>query len=159
MDRRELEQLFAFDRWANRQTLSTLRGLDGGGPDQLRELLWHTLTATDNWLSRIEGTEPFEPLGWEGTHTLDDVAGYLERIEAKSMAFVDAFPPVRLNEGFEYRNSSGVAFSNIVADALHHVILHGVEHRAHVMWEVGKLGGEPVELEYAWFLREPPADK
>jgi len=33
-------------------------------------------------------------------------------------------------------------------------MLHGIEHRAQIMWEVGKLGGQPAEIEYIWFVRE-----
>ena len=39
MERRELEQLFAFDRWANRQTIEALYGL-GEVPMELR--VWET---------------------------------------------------------------------------------------------------------------------
>jgi len=158
MDHRELEQLFAFDRWANRQTLAALRTLEAAPPTALCDLLWHTLAAADNWLSRIDGTTPFEALGWTDTHALETIAAYNARVEPRSVAFVAALPEARLSETFEYRNSSGAPFTNVVADALQHVILHGVEHRGQIMYEIGKLGGQPVELEYAWFLRDPPPD-
>jgi uncharacterized damage-inducible protein DinB len=158
MERRELDQLFAFDRWANREAIGAVRRLDDGAPSELSDLLWHVLTATDNWLSRIEGTEPFEALGWDVSHRVDAVEAYAGRIEAKVAEFLDGLSDERLAGEFEYRNSSGAPFSNRVGDVLQHVVLHGVEHRAQVMYEVGKLGGEPVELEYAWFLRDPPAD-
>jgi uncharacterized damage-inducible protein DinB len=157
MNRTELRQLFAFDRWATRRCLAALRSLDEASVE-LRDLLWHTLTATDNWLSRIDGSEPFEPLQWGDPHTLDDLDRYAARIEAESAAFADAIEDTRFAEPFDYRNSSGVPFTNVVADVLQHVALHGVEHRAQLMWEVGKLGGATSELEYAWFLRDPPAD-
>ena len=158
MDRRELEQLFAFDRWANRETLSALRTIDGGPPDDLAKLLRHTHSATDNWLSRIDGSEPFESLTWGPPPSLDQIEVYAERVTAKTIAFLASIEDHRLSEEFHYRNSSGDPFSNIVTDVLHHVLLHGVEHRAQIMYELGKLGGAPVELEYAWFLRDPPED-
>jgi uncharacterized damage-inducible protein DinB len=158
VDRRELGQLFAFDRWANRQTLAALRSLPEAPPAELPDLLWHVLAATDNWLSRIDGSVPFEALGWEQSHTVGGVGSYLDRLEPKTIAFIEAMTTARLGREFEYQNTSGETFTNVVGDALQHVILHGVEHRAQIMYAVGALGGQPAELEYAWFLREPPPE-
>ncbi len=154
MHLRELEQLFAFDRWANRQTLASLRTL-ADPTDELLDLAWHIPAAADNWLARIDGTKPFESLEWGGAHSLGDVEAYVSRLEPRTLAFVESMTDARLAEGFDYKNSSGVSYRNVVADVLQHVILHGVEHRAQVMREVGQHGGVPVELEYAWFLRDP----
>lgn len=157
MERRELEQLFAFDRWANRQTLEALRGLEAA-PEELRDLTWHVFTAQDTWISRIEGSQTLEPpIVWGEDRSIEDLERYLARLEPKTAAFVAAIEDQRLNDEFDYQNTSGVPFTNVVSDVLQHVILHGVEHRAQVMREVGELGDSPVELEYAWFLRDRPA--
>lgn len=150
-------QLFAFDRWANRQTLSSLRSL-ADAPEELLDLIWHVFAATDHWLARIDGATPFESLAWGDAHTVDDVETYASKLEPRTRAFVESMSDARLAGEFDYENSSGISYRNVVADALQHVILHGVEHRAQVMREIGQRGGTPVELEYAWFLREPPPD-
>jgi uncharacterized damage-inducible protein DinB len=153
VERRELEQLFAFDRWANQQTLAALRSL-GEVPVELRDLCWHVGTMADNWVSRIDGSEPFESNERGQSPTLEEIDRYQARVDEKVQSFLVALQPERLDEIVEYRYRSGRAFRNVVRDALQQLILHGVEHRAQVMWEIGKLGGEPVELEYSWFLRE-----
>jgi uncharacterized damage-inducible protein DinB len=153
MEHRELVQLFAFDRWANRETLSSLRSLIDP-PGELLDLTWHVFAATDNWLARIDGATPFESLTWGDAHTVDDVEAYASKLEPRTRAFIESISDARLAEEFDYENSSGIPYRNVVADALQHVILHGVEHRAQVMREVGQRGGAPVEVEYAWFLRD-----
>lgn len=155
MERREMKQLFAFDRWANRETLGALRTLTDEPSDELGHLLRHTLSATDNWLSSVNDTEPS---GQDEPHSLDAIATYLEHIEARTTAFVKAVSDARLRDGFELRNPARVRFPIVVGDVMQHVILHGVEHRAQIMYEVGERGGQPVELQYVQFISERPDD-
>ena len=159
MERRELKQLFASDRWANRQTLEALRRLDEASIE-LRDLCWHVGTVADNWISRIDGSEPFESNERGQSPSLSELDAYRSRVAEKVEAFLTGLQPERLDETIEHRYRSGRAFRNVVRDALQQLILHGVEHRAQIMWEVGKQGGDSVELEYSWYLREelPPED-
>ena len=156
MERREFERLFAFDRWANRQALVSLRSL-AAQPDEILDLAWHIYAAADNWLARIDGATPFQSLEWGERHSLGEIEAYASKLEPRTLAFVEAMTEARLSEEFAYENSSGVPYRNLVADALLHVILHGVEHRAQIMREIGQRGGASIELEYAWFLRDPPS--
>lgn len=152
MEHRELEELFAFDRWANRRTLDALHSVAPPPPTLIR-LLVHTLSATDNWLSSVEGVDPRargEAL------SLDALGSYLRGVEARSSSFTRALPDIRLGEEFELRDRDAVRFPTLVGDVLQHVILHGVEHRAQIMYEIGKLQGRPSELQYARFVSERP---
>ena len=153
MQHAELRQMFTFDRWANQQTVDALRALDDP-PPELLELFWHLLTVADSWVSRIDGSDPFEGNERGQAPTFPEIDAYLPRVADKLDAFLETLPPGRLDETIEYRYRSGRAFRNIVRDALQQLVMHGVEHRAQIMWDIGKLGGAPVELEYSWFLRE-----
>ena len=150
--RDELTQLFAFKRWANRQAVDALATTPEPSDEGLR-LGWHILVAIDHWLSRIEGSEPMRSLDWRAP-SLDELRGFLPRVEARMDAFLEHVTDVRLGEQFAYVNTSGERYTNRVGDALQHVLLHSAEHRGQLFLEGGRFGGTPVETEYAWFLRE-----
>lgn len=152
MERRELEQLFAFDRWANRQTLDALRSVQPE-PEELVRLLAHVLSATDNWLSSVEGVEP---LTRPDVQDVEALASYLDQVDARTISFRQDLADERLGQRFELRDPSRARFETVTGDVLQHVVLHGVEHRAQIMYEVGKLHGQPSELQYALFVSERP---
>lgn len=148
----ELRQQVAFERWANRAQVTSIETVPEPGDDLLR-IAWHLLAAAEHWLARIDGGVTAVSLDWL-TPGRDELPALLDTVDAHYARFVEEIDDARLVETFAYVNSAGQQFESLVGDALQHLMLHSAEHRGQIALEVGRLGGEPVETEYAWYLRE-----
>jgi uncharacterized damage-inducible protein DinB len=153
MDSDRLERhrhLFAYDAWANREALASLRAAEAPPPRALR-LLAHVVGCERLWLGRLERRSdpaavwPDLDLGGcgEGIQELAGLwSGYLGRLD-----------PARLDEGVGYVNSLGEAWSSTVDEILTHTVLHSVYHRGQVATEMRAAGREPAYTDYIHAVR------
>ena len=111
----------------------------------------HLLGAEETWLARIAGRTP-DVAVWPEL----DVVGCLALMERNHRAFaaLAAAGEGELSRMVEYRTSQGVAFTNNVAEILHHAAMHGMYHRGQVALEVRRLGGTPRATDLIVYLRE-----
>jgi uncharacterized damage-inducible protein DinB len=154
----EVRFLFAYDRWATRQVLGVLDGLDPAlwtrsgtvGDRGLGEILVHHLGASQRWriafATRGEEDGPHpedEPLP-----TADELRG---RWDAEWHA-VDAWLPTLTDEFVAYRFDGVPVWQLLV-----HVVNHGTQHRAEAAALLTSEGRSPGELDLVGYAEDQAA--
>lgn len=169
--KREIDELYEYNRWANQRVLEAAEGLSD---EQLRRdlgssfasvlaTLEHMVLAEWIWLSRWRGTSPHgRPSGWE-LSTLAEIRERWAEIEADQLAFLTALSNEDLERPLAYRTTSGQAFTSPLAQLLRHVVNHASYHRGQVTTMLRQLGAQPPATDLVLFYRErspspPPAD-
>jgi uncharacterized damage-inducible protein DinB len=151
----DIRLLFAYERWATRQVLTVLDGLDPAlwsrpnevGERGLGSILVHHLGASQRWRIGLqtqgadEGPEPeLEPLP-----TIDEVR---ERWQAEWVA-VDAWLPTLTDEVVQYVHDGVPIWVMLV-----HVVNHGTQHRAEAAATLTADGRSPGELDLINYAEE-----
>lgn len=144
----EVRFLYAYDRWATRQVLDALDGIDGRlwtgtnavGDRGLADILVHHLGASQRW--RIG----FETRGdGEGPYPEDEPAPSIDELRDRwnlEWQAVDAWLP-NLSDDFVAYRFDGVP----VWQMLVHVVNHGTQHRAEAAGLLTAAGHSPGELD------------
>lgn len=143
-------RLFAWDDWANREALASLRAMDAPPPKAHRTMA-HIVGAEWLWFARIQGgvasvaVWPEIQLVELGTH-LDGLseawAGLLDDLDDESIARTIA-----------YRNTKGEDWTNTLGDILTHVVQHSAYHRGQIASEVRAAGGTPAYTDFIQAVR------
>jgi uncharacterized damage-inducible protein DinB len=149
----EVRFLFAYDRWATRQVLSVLDGLDPAvwkrtdvvGERGLGAILVHHLGASQRWRHGFQDTGESPEPERDPLPTIDELR---ERWEAE-WAVVDAWLPTVTN-GFVGYVHQGVP----VWQMLVHVVNHGTQHRAEAAALLTDEGRSPGELDLINYAEE-----
>lgn len=141
------KRLFAYDAWANRQTVASLRAAAGAVPEKARKRLGHLLGAGWLWLSRLESAASPPPAVWPDL-PLEDAALGIEELARTWDAFVSRLDDAALARTITYTNSKGEAWSSRVSEVLMHVVLHGGYHRGQIASDLREAGFEPAYSDY-----------
>ena len=162
MNKQDIFVLYKYNQWANARILNAAASLT---PEQfaasasfphggLRGTLVHALFAEWIWRRRWEGTSPtqrFNPADFPTVESLR--ARWLEE-EGQLMNFVSAVTDERLNSQFDYRNTSGTPFRQVLWQVMAHVVNHGTQHRSEAAALLTDLGYSPGDLDLITFLIE-----
>jgi uncharacterized damage-inducible protein DinB len=68
------------------------------------------------------------------------------------MSFVDGISEERLNNTFDYSNTSGKPFTKVLWQAMAHVVNHGTQHRAEAAAMLTDLGYSPGDIDLIFFV-------
>jgi len=144
----DIRYLFAYDRWATRQVLAALDGLDTSewtrtdavGERGLGGILVHHLGASQRWRVglRSQGADEGPEPELESLPTIDE---FRDRWEAE-WAAVDAWLPTLADEVVGYVHEGVPIWVMLI-----HVINHGTQHRAEVAALLTAEGLSPGELD------------
>jgi uncharacterized damage-inducible protein DinB len=134
----QLERMFAYDDWANREEVARARQ----SAHALR-LLNHIIGAQWIWLARLRG-EKAKMAVWPEL-TIDQVTSELDVLRD---AWRDILKRVDRSSKIEYRNSKGEPWSSPVDDILTHVIMHGAYHRGQIATVVRQGGETPAYTDF-----------
>jgi uncharacterized damage-inducible protein DinB len=145
MTRVELERLFRWDAWANRETLASLRAVEPP-TDRGTRLLAHVVGAEWLWLSRLRD-EP-SPLAVWPSIGLAACAEELDELAREWSALFSRLSPPSLERIVAYTNSKGEPWTSRVEDILLQVPFHSERHRGQIAAEVRACGGEPAYTDY-----------
>jgi uncharacterized damage-inducible protein DinB len=148
-----LRQLVAFDEWANRRMLASLKAFDNQSAKALRALS-HLLAAEKEWLARLLGKADATGADFWQTTSLDDCEALANEIAKAYADFVNALNEEKLDHVATYKNSKGIAYTTTFRDILTHVLFHSMAHRGQVQMALRADGGEPLWSDYIVFLRE-----
>ena len=151
----EIRFLFAYDRWATRQLLGVLDGLDPAlwertdvvGERGLGSILVHHLGASQRWRMGFEtrGTDEGPEPELEPLPTIDELR---ERWEAERIA-VDTWLPTLTDDFVAYAHEGVPVWQMLV-----HVVNHGTQHRAEAAALLTGEGRSPGELDLINFAEE-----
>jgi uncharacterized damage-inducible protein DinB len=149
MDLATLHHLFAYDAWANHETLASLRAVPETAT-QPRKLFAHILAAEELWLSRLRRSGE-RVVVWPES-TLPECEARMRELPGAWKRYLDALSPEALGERTDYVNSRGEPWQSRVGDILTHVV-HSVYHRGQVAAEVRRAGAEPASTDYIHAVR------
>ena len=160
----EIQELFAYHRWANRRVLGAAAALS---PEQLaRDMgssfpsvlatLAHLLSAEWIWVERWSGRSP---TGIPGDWDLSSWEGLMRRweeVEARQAALVDGVTEEELRRGLDYRTLQGAPYSSPLWQILRHVVNHATYHRGQVVTMLRQLGASAPGTDLILFYRDVP---
>lgn len=143
-----LGRLIEFDTWANQGLLDFLATLPpetldltaAGTYGTIRATLEHLLTAELGYQHRLAGLPRYDPAGRPEQPDLADLQRLADEAAAALAVLVGGLP----EPGTKLPTSSG---RRAAATILTQLVMHGVEHRAHVGTILGANGIEPPDLD------------
>jgi len=162
MNKQDILTLYKYNQWANAKILNAAANVTQeeylapasfphGG---LRGTLVHALFAEWIWRKRWEGTSPDYRLKPEEFPTFDSLCTRWAEEEKQLMDFVDGLTDERLNNTFNYMNTSGKPFTRILWQAMAHLVNHGTQHRSEAAAILTQLGHSPGDIDLISFLIE-----
>ena len=145
------QRLFAYDDWANRETLASIAAAAAPAPRSVK-LLAHIAGAERLWLERLRSEEKLAVV-WPDF----DLAGCraaLEDLARLWRGYLEGLTPPGLDETVSYVNSKGEPWTSSVEDILTHVVLHSSHHRGQIAADVRASGHTPAYTDYIHARRQ-----
>jgi len=164
MDVSYLRELYAYNRWANGQTLGAAERLT---PEQLtrdchssfrsvRDTLAHILGAEWIWLERWHGRSPRALLSAGEFSTVGALRERWAEVEAGQQAFLATLTEGALLRRIAYINTKGERWEYAQWQMLAHVVNHSTYHRGQVTTMLRQLGGTPADTDLLTFYDVEP---
>jgi uncharacterized damage-inducible protein DinB len=147
---RRHQRLFAYDDWANRETLAAIAAA-GTPPPRSLKLLAHIAGAERLWLGRLR-RESRPAAVWPDV----DLAGCRETLHDLAhlwREYLGALNPAGLNATVAYVNSKGEPWTSSVEDILTHTVLHSSYHRGQIAADMRGSGHAPAYTDYIHAVR------
>jgi uncharacterized damage-inducible protein DinB len=160
MNKQDMLVLYQYNQWANARILNAASNVTTeqflapasfphGG---LRGTLVHALSAEWICRNRWEGTSPSSVLKSDEFPTVEVLRSRWAAEEKQLMDFVESMTDERLNQPFDYRNTSGQPFTRILWQAMAHVVNHGTQHRTEAAAMLTDLGHSPGDIDLIIFV-------
>jgi uncharacterized damage-inducible protein DinB len=146
--KREIDRLFAYGDWANREALESLRA--DAPPAALRRMA-HILGAERTWFQRITEGPPVEV--WPDL-TPDACKAQVADLRRRWQGLLASLDDQGLARKVSYVNTKGRKFESTVGEILMHVALHGAYHRGQIAADVRTHGRDPAYTDYIHATRE-----
>jgi uncharacterized damage-inducible protein DinB len=141
----QIERLFQYDDWANREEVALLRKHEV--PAAVR-LLAHIIGAQWLWITRIRN-ENAKMAVWPEL-TLDQCANELDPLRD---AWREILQSKDRDSKVDYKNSKGEWWASTVDDILTHVAMHGTYHRGQIATVVRQGGEAPAYTDFIHAVR------
>ena len=159
-----LTTLYNYNYWANRRILDSVTAVDADqftaiapafGQASLRSILVHILMG--EWIWRARCQENISPTTMLDEADFPDITSLIERYqieEGKIRAYLASLTDSDLEQTIHYQTTSGKPMANKLAHILHHLALHGMQHRAEVAAILTNLGHSPGDIDFIMYLRQ-----
>lgn len=160
MDKKDIQLLFAFNRWANAQVLDAVSHLE---PQQLTEdlstshhsvqgTLTHILAAEWIWMRRCRGISPTALLDAADFPDLDSLRVRWIEVEREQKALVDELREEDLERVLSYTNTKGEQWEYPLGQILQHVVNHSSYHRGQVIGMLRQIGADVVRTDFLVYI-------
>jgi uncharacterized damage-inducible protein DinB len=145
-----LRRQFAYNAWANREVLATIR--KNGGSERSVQLMSHIVAAERLWLERLKQQPQTVPV-WPKPDL-----GQCEA-DAADLAqlwhdYLDLITAGDVSQEIFYKNSKGEPWSSTIVDILTHVIMHSAYHRGQIASHMREKGQTPAYTDYIHAVRQ-----
>ena len=162
MNKQDILVLYRYNQWANAKILNAAANLT---PEQflagasfphggLRGTLAHALSAEWIWRTRWEGTSPTYMLKADDFPTFPSLRTRWAEEEERLMSFVNGILEARINDTFDYTNTSGKPFRRVLWHAMVHLVNHGTQHRTEAAAMLTDFGHSPGDIDLIIFVSE-----
>ena len=137
-----LSRLVAYDRWANREALESIRGTK---LHRSRKLFSHIVSTEWTWMRRL-GAAVYDGVIWP-EWTFDECAEQLQAVES---AWADCLSAMSRtgNPGRVSYTVRDVTFDVSPADVVTHVVMHSSYHRGQIAVDQRLAGHGPPFTDY-----------
>jgi uncharacterized damage-inducible protein DinB len=162
MNIQSLQELYAYNQWANERILARVRELSSEQLHQVTDFsypslfktLVHLMSAEWLWRQRMQcGISP------ERMHTADDFSD-LASLEAawqqntqELLGFVEGLTESQIQSNFSYRNIEQQDCTNPLWESLVHLVIHGMQHRSECAAMLTSLGYSPGDIDFIVYVR------
>ena len=181
MNLADIQNLYAYNRWANLRMFDTLGKLNEGqftAPRQssfpsIQVSVFHIFAAEWIWLKRWTGTspvatQPVKGVSFEAWKTLRaggippplnlasvaELRSFCDSLEVDRQQFVRGLSEDTLHAPLRYSGMDGQEFSMPLVQLMQHVVNHGTYHRGQVTTLLREAGAETIALDMVYFFRE-----
>jgi uncharacterized damage-inducible protein DinB len=146
-----LRRQFAYDEWANREVLASIRaaGLEN---DRSLQLMAHILAAERVWLERLKQVPQSVPV-WPKPDMSQCEAEAAE-LGGQWLEFLDLITAGDVSQSISYKNSKGEEWSNTIVDVLTHVVMHSAYHRGQIATHMRSIGQTPAYTDFIHGVRQ-----
>jgi uncharacterized damage-inducible protein DinB len=162
MNKQDVLTLYKYNQWANHKILNAAANVsqeqflaDSAYPHGgLRGTLVHALFAEWIWRNRWQGNSSTFRLNPDEFLTAASLRERWMAEEKQLMDFVESLTDEQLKDPFQYRNTKGVPFEQILWKAMAHVVNHGTQHRAEAAAMLTDFGCSPGDVDMIYFFDE-----
>jgi uncharacterized damage-inducible protein DinB len=148
-----LQQLLAYNEWADQRTIQSLKEDQQAQPKALRALT-HLLIAEREWLMRLTQYRDTTGSNFWPEMSLSACEALADEVHGAYAEIASNLTEEELDEVATYKNSKGVEYRTKYRDIFLHVLFHSAYHRGQVAVAVRAAGGAPVNTDYIGFVRE-----
>jgi len=149
--RRDLQRLFEYDDWANREISAALQNLENPPPRSVR-LLAHIVSAERLRLERLRLQKQTYPV-WPD-FSLEQCKLEIEELPKLWKQYLVSLKEGGLSRSLTYKNSKGESWTSQKQDILMHVILHSAYHRGQIATDMRAAGFTPAYTDFIHALRQ-----
>jgi len=161
MTKREAEQLFRYNVWANARFFDAaaelskeqLEATAAGSFPSVVGTLGHIVGAEWVWLCRWIGENPAGMPAWVAEKDLPALRARLATVEAERAVFLDGLGDADLERVVSYRSLSGQPCADPLSDMIRHVVNHSTYHRGQLVAMLRQLGQTPPSTDLILYLR------
>ena len=146
-----LQLLFSYDHWANREVLAALEAISDRPAQAVRPLA-HILSAERLWWQRLQQQPQTYPV-WPD-FTLAQCKGEIEELDGLWKSYLSALTEGDLATAIAYRNSKGESWTSRKEDVLQHVIIHSSHHRGQIVAGLRASGYNPPYIDFIHAVRQ-----
>lgn len=144
-------RLFEYDRWANRETIASLRAA-AAPPGRAVRLISHIIAAKWLWLDRLQPGTRSLPV-WPDL-ALEQLESEAELADDAWQRYLDQLTAETLVQEITYTNSKEEQWSSAAHDILHHVVMHSAYHRGQVAAELRASNSTPAYTDFIHAARQ-----
>jgi len=141
---------FAYNEWANRETLSAMKS--AGADERSLQLMAHILSAERLWLERMRQQPQSKPV-WPKEDLAQCEANAAEMAQLWRQ-YLEPITSGDLSETTSYKNSKGEPWASTVGDILTHVIMHSAYHRGQIASHMREAGQTPAYTDFIHAARQ-----
>ena len=158
----DFKTLFKFNSWANARTIQAVDSL----PEEqlyvdlknsfgsIHGTLVHLCGAEDIWLQRLNGADPGVFMKKELYPTYSSVKTKWNEMEAGWSKYLSQLTEEQLAQTLTFHNLKGEKVTQIVWQALQHLVNHSTYHRGQITTMIRQSGGTPIGTDLIAFYRE-----
>jgi uncharacterized damage-inducible protein DinB len=165
VDLETIQQLFAYNAWANQRTIAGCESISneqflqqvGGSFGSVRNTLAHIMDAEWLYHERWNGRAPSAFPKAENYGDLSQIKARWKTIDADVNYFVQALSAEDISQVIEYRNIKNIPQSHPLWETMQHLVNHSTYHRGQVTTLLRQVGGTTQASDMLIFFKEHSA--